>query len=1088
MTPAHRYEHLMAGLARQRHSVAPVTGGGPVTLLVARVIRSGRGAESSGLELEDVGAELPELVQVLVEHRGDPAKAGPGPLMAAFPSAADALRGAVALQRAARSLDPDLALGVALHAGAAGGGGPSEMPALVARHLSGRASPGGILCTNVVVGLLGGRLRFGLTDLGELELEGVPFPVSAFEIDYETRPGAVTRAERIPMVGREAELRRLRGWWAESLDSRGGFGLVGGEPGIGKTRLVEELAERIEREGALVLWGHCYERDGMPYAPISEAIQTLVLATAPDELRDDLGGGGPALTQLVPALRAAIPNLPDAVALQPDEERARLRDAVAQLLIARSGRLPVLLCIDDLQWADSGSIMMLSHLGRFPDHRVLILGTYRPAEVGKDRPFARLLGAVGDKPGGRRLVLEGLPPSGVARLLEALGNQDAVRKEEVDAIATETQGNPFFIREVVRHLREEGKLNRGADGRWAIDEPLNLGIREGVREVIGRRLSRMSDAANRLLSAASAFEAAFQFDVVAAVADLPETEARHALDQAQAARLLQPAEPGAARFAHDLVRHTVYEELKSADRMRLHRHAAEVLELTYGPQPSPVQASQIATQYHHSAALPGAERGVDPALAAATHAEAAGGFDEAAAFLRIALDMLAPGDERRPRLLGRLGITLAWALSFDEGVPCALEAGDAIAAAEGDQAAAEYLAEAAYVGTMAGGTVPSWELARRGLEYAGTHAPLVSFAQRGLTDAAPRDIAWARMLAFDCQRREAEDRRYPGIPVDSPERRESARILRAARLDPLGPSPMEAVFDHRQEALTSTNLLILMNYAGEYAACLPLLETEAKEAEALGRLARAARAYAGMAICQSTLGRLPEADASLHRAQGLSTRLGVPVFPVIYAEDCLAGALGERWEDIAATVGPLLAARDPALTWAEGSLLALAARADAHLGHDRDALDSLALLVPWLERSPAWGVNFIFTACHAAEILWVLQRTDSAEVVERTLREKVIASGFRCGMVDGRLALGRLCAVAGRDDEARQWWEKARDVLQTQQAATLLALVDHDEALMAARRMRSGDAASLRPGLDAARQQFETLGMTGWARRVATLR
>jgi tetratricopeptide (TPR) repeat protein len=957
------------------------------------------------------------------------------------------------------------------------------MPALVARHLSGRASPGGILCTNVVVGLLGGRLRFGLTDLGELELEGVPFPVSAFEIDYETRPGAVSRAERIPMVGREAELRRLRGWWAEALDSRGGFGLVGGEPGIGKTRLVEELAERIEREGALVLWGHCYERGGMPYAPIGEAIQTLVLATPPDELRDDLGGGGPALAQLVPALRAAIPNLPEAVALQPDEERARLRDAVAQLLIARSARLPLLVCIDDLQWADNGSIMLLSHLGRFPQHRVLILGTYRPAEVGRDRPLARLLGVVGDEPGGRRLLLEGLPPRAVARLLEVLGNQDAVRDEEVDAIATETQGNPFFIREVVRHLAEEGKLSRGADGRWVLAEPLNLGIREGVREVIGRRLSRLSDAANRLLSAASAFEAAFQFDVVAAVADLPETEARHALDQAQAARLLQPAAPGAARFAHDLVRDTVYEELKSADRMRLHRHAAEVLELTYGPQPSPVQASQIAAQYHHSAALPGAERGVDPALAAAAHAEAAGGFDEAAAFLRIALDMLPASDERRPRLLGRLGITLAWALRFDEGVPVALEAGGAIAGAEGDQAAAEYLADAAYIGTMAGGTVPSWELARRGLEYAGTHAPLVSLAQRGLTDAAPRDIAWARMLAFDCQRREAEDCRYPGIPVDSPERRESARILRAARLDPLGPSPMEAVFDHRREALTSTNLLILMNYAGEYAACLPLLEAEAKEAEALGRLARAARAYAGMAICQSTLGQLPEADASLERAQGLSTRLGVPVFPVIYAEDCLAGALGERWEDVAATVGPLLAARDPALTWAEGSLLALAARADAHLGHDRDALDSLALMVPWLERSPAWGVNFIFTACHAAETLWVLQRTDAAEVVERALREKVIAPDFRCGMVDGRLALGRLCAVGGRDDEARQWWEKARGVLHTQQAATLLALVDHDETLMATRRMQPGDEALIRPGLDAARRQFESLGMTGWARR-----
>src|SRR5207248_10194946 len=112
---------------------------------------------------------------------------------------------------------------------------------------------------------------------------------------------------------------------------------------------------------------------------------------------------------------------------------------------------------------------------------------------------------------------------------------DAVQDEEVDAIATGTGGNPFFIREVVRHLFEEGKLGRVPDGRWAMADPINLGIREGVREVIGRRLSRLSDDANRLLSAASTFEAAFRFDVVAAVAALPEAKARYALDQAQAA-------------------------------------------------------------------------------------------------------------------------------------------------------------------------------------------------------------------------------------------------------------------------------------------------------------------------------------------------------------------------------------------------------------------------------------------------------------------------------------------------------------------------------------------------------------------------
>jgi tetratricopeptide (TPR) repeat protein len=242
-----------------------------------------------------------------------------------------------------------------------------------------------------------------------------------------------------------------------------------------------------------------------------------------------------------------------------------------------------------------------------------------------------------------------------------------------------------------------------------------------------------------------------------------------------------------------------------------------------------------------------------------------------------------------------------------------------------------------------------------------------------------------------------------------------------------------------------------------------------------------------VAICQACLGRLDEAGAALERAQALSSRLGTPVFPVIYAQDSLATGFDEGWEQVAATVRALLAARHPALAWAQGSFLALAARADARLGNDKQALESLGLLLPWLERSPAWSVNFPFTACHAAETLWALERTDHAEVVERALREKVIASDFRYGMVDGRLALGRLCALLGRHEDALEWWNEARRVLEKQQAATLLAVTDHDEALMYARRGRPGDAARARPRLEAAQTRFEALGMTGWVRRAADL-
>ncbi|MCA1843202.1 MAG: hypothetical protein LC792_08425, partial [Actinobacteria bacterium] len=497
---------------------------------------------------------------------------------------------------------------------------------------------------------------------------------------------------------------------------------------------------------------------------------------------------------------------------------------------------------------------------------------------------------------------------------------------------------------------------------------------------------------------------------------------------------------------------------------------AQALESAYGEHPSPIQAAVIASQYHRSAELPGAERGVEPALVAADHAQATGAHDETAAFLRMALALLPEGDNGRPRLLGRLGIVLAWALAFDEAASVAAEAGDAIAEAEGKATAAEYLSDAAYVCAMAGGVTHAWDLARSGLTYAGA-----------------REVAWARLVSFDYERRAAENPEHPGIPIDSPERRESARILREAHLDPVGPAPMEAVFDSRQEALTSSNLGVLHYWAGEYARCVPLLEVEAEEAESLGRLSRAARCRAFAAFCQTALGRFDDARRSFGHAQGLAARLGTPLFPVVYAQDALCLALDEGWDEIAAIAGPLSASTNPALAWGLGYIAAMAAQAAAFRGHAEEAIGFLNRLVPWLTLSPAWAVNLPIVACHASDVLWLFERLDYVAVIEAALRDKVLAADFRSPMVDGRLALARICALTGRHDEAAGWFADARRVLTEQGARPLLAMADYDEALMYARRAGAGDGERARPLLDAARRQFEAIGMTGWIRRAEEL-
>jgi class 3 adenylate cyclase len=1016
------------------------------------------------------------LGDTVAEHGGHEVKWLGDGLMVAFPSAADAVSCAIAMQQAARR--PVAGERLAIRVGLTAGEAFRDMadffgtPVVLAKRLCDRADAGQILCSDLVAGLLAGRPGFTFAAVGELELKGLPTPVATYEVRYEE--AARGFAAEAPLVGRSEELARLTERLGETAGGQGGLVLMAGEPGIGKTRLIEEVAARAERDGSYVLWGRCFEGDwAPPYSPLAEAVAPHVAVASPEELRADLGAGAATLSQLVGKIRDVVPDLPEPAPVPPEEERFRLLDAMAQFLVARSRRAPVLLVLDDLHWADGSTVAMLRHLVRFASReRILLLGAYPDVDLDPDHPLTDLLGVMAREAGYEHLTLRGLDPGEVTQLLAALGGHEV--EEKVGAAwVRQTEGNPFFIRELLRHLSEEGALYQGPDGRWTTSKPLvELGVPQRVREVVARRLARLSKAANQLLQAAAAFDGPFRFEVVEAMAGLPETDALDALDEALAAHLIVPA--GAAEtyvFVRTLIRQTVYRELSPSRQVRLHRRAAEALEAAGPGHRNANQAGEIAVQYHHSRGLTGAERGVEPALAAVDHAQGTGGYDEAATLLRIALDLLPDGDDRHPRLLGRLGIVLAWALAFDEAVTVAAEAGDALAEAEGKAAAAEYLSDAAYVCAMAGGTTQAWDLARTGLTY-----------------ASARDVAWGRLVSFDSERRAAEDPDYPGIPVDTGERREAARLLREAHLDPFAPGPMEGVFDRRAEALESTNLTVLSCWAGEMRRCLPLAEAETREAVVAGRLARATRGQALVSVCHSVLGNLDHARQALSEAVTLADRLGQPVGFVLQAQVQLALATDEGWDDLALTVAALRDSRPPALAWFQGWLSAVAARAAVRRRDTTEALACVDALLPWLERAPAWTVGLPAVADAAVETLWRLERLDHAPEIERSTLEKVMGPDFRfCGN-DGRLALARLCALSRRYDEAVSWFAQARAVCSEQGARPRLAVCDHDEARMYARRADVGDAERARSLLDSACAQYEGMGMTGRLRSARELR
>src|SRR5262249_27151471 len=333
-----------------------------------------------------------------------------------------------------------------------------------------------------------------------------------------------------------------------------------GEAGIGKTRTLEEVAETARASEAVVLWGRCYEVEAArPYGPFAEALAEYARQADPETLGADLGSGAAPLARLVPVLHERLGDVPEPVPLQPDEERTRLIDAVTQCLLAVAARRPTVLVLDALHWADAGTVALLRHVARFARRgRLLVLGAYRDVEVDREHQLADVLGVLPRETSYEQLGLVGLDAAAVRELLEGAAGQE-VPQSLVDTIARETSGNPFFIREVLLHLVETGSLAREG-GQWTAKTTIEATrLPDTVRQVIERRLGRLSEAARRLLDVAAAFSEMVHFDVARRVAGLDEAPALDALDEVLGAQLLKAAaDPDRFDFAHALVRHTLY--------------------------------------------------------------------------------------------------------------------------------------------------------------------------------------------------------------------------------------------------------------------------------------------------------------------------------------------------------------------------------------------------------------------------------------------------------------------------------------------------------------------------------------------------
>ena len=435
-------------------------------------------------------------------------------------------------------------------------------------------------------------------------------------------------------VGRDREIEQLRGSVDAALGGAGRVALLVGEPGIGKTRAAEELATYARVRGMPVHWGRCREDDGAPaYWPWVQAIRALVRESDPVAMAWQMGAGAAAIASLVPEVAERL-DIEPADLTDSEEARFRLFDSVTSYLVAVAHDRPTMIVLDDLHWADEPSLLLLKYAAaETGDSGLLICGTYRDVELGRHHPLARVLGELG----GDRIALRGLDAAGIFRYIEsAAGAPPAPGLAE--AVEAQTDGNPFFVGEVVRLLASEGRLS-GSPGSW------EAAIPQGVREVVGRRLDRLSKEANDALKVAAVVGREFDEEVVVEVAEMPMGRLASAAQEAIAERLVTDLGGGRLSFSHALVRDTLYDELSEAQRARLHERVAVALERACGDG---VDERLGELAHHFLAAAPRGDlaKAVDYAERAGAQDMEQLAYEDAAGLYERALDVLTLMDER----------------------------------------------------------------------------------------------------------------------------------------------------------------------------------------------------------------------------------------------------------------------------------------------------------------------------------------------------------------------------------------------------------------------------------------------------------
>jgi class 3 adenylate cyclase/tetratricopeptide (TPR) repeat protein len=922
---------------------------------------------------------------------------------------------------------------------------------------------------------------------GGLRTEGAPTPLP-------------TRLAQLPASGFVGRSRELDVLWRGVTQVAAGarrVALLSGEAGIGKTRLAAEIARRAHGSGTTVLYGRCEEDLGVPYQPFIEALRHYV-EHAPQPVLDAVAARhGGHLVRLVPQLAQRAAGLPVASASDPETDRYLMFDAVVGLMAAASADAPLLLVLDDVHWADRNALLLLRHVVEAADPmRLLVVATYRESDILSGHPLADVVGAMGREATVDRLGLTGLNEQEVVAFVAERAQQNL--DERLVALAqwlwNETDGNPFFVHESLRHLVDMHALRR-VDGQWVLAAELSdLRPPDSVREVVSLRVAHLGELAERALTTAAVIGRVFDVDLLAAVLGVPEDDVLTTLERAVGARLLtEGGTPGHFAFSHALVVHSLYEALGLTRRSRVHRRVAETLEALCGDNPGE-RLPELATHWL-AAGLPSeANRTIGYVRRAGDQALEHLAPDEAARWYEHALALVGEttaGEPARCELLIALGVAQRQA-GDDRFRTTLLEAGS-LAQRLGDTDALVQAALANNRGDVStAGQVDTDRLAT--LERAlATIDPADSPARARLLAT----LALESTYAGDWERRQAlsdealEIARRLGDPVTLaavltvrheairlphtlPERlANTAEHLEVA--DRLGDPLQRAFAAHwRIRACWETGDI------GEIDRCMAVVDE-------LGGLNQYLRWNASAQWSYRLLiqGRIDEAEQRAYEAFGIGQAAGQPDAPAVLAAQLVnirwdQGRLGELEPMLQQAVvdNPGIPAFRAVLTQAYCELDRFA---DARALFERDVASAFADY-PY---DAVWLCSFVLLADVCAQ----LGDSDRAPGLYERLapwRDQVVFSG---ASVYGSVAhyLGQLAAAGARYDDAERHFGAAAARHEEMGAVTFLARTRLSWALMLAARGGPGDQERAEAMAGEAQAGASRVGAATIERRAGTL-